>query len=235
VRHPIWDAVAPRTNDKFAVALLHELHHGDWQRAWREFLDAYAHVMARVVSYCESEEEDRADAFVFLCEQLHRDNCRRLRKFDPQGPASFTTWLHAVARNLCRDWRRKQFGRVAKGEPSSSRAGPEIPRLALKDCLSLDEADSPELSDPCPSPEALADTHEREAALARAMCSLSREQRLALLLRVEEDLTFQEISGIMRLRNAQAADRLVRNAIQALRSAMSLLPQFHGKAKSTSV
>ena len=227
--------MAPRTNDEFAVDLVHELQHGDSQRAWREFLQAYAHVIARVVSYCEREEEDRADAFVFLCEQLHRDNCRRLRKFDPQGPASFTTWLHAVARNLCRDWRRKQFGRLVKGEPVGSRAGPEVPRIALKDCLSLDEAAPLELSDPSPSPEALADTHEREAALARAMRSLSQKQRLALLLRVEEDLTLREISCIMRLRNAQAAERLIRNAIQALRSAMSLLPQSRGKAKSTSV
>lgn len=226
--------MVPRTNDEFAVGLVHELQHGDSQRAWREFLHAYAHVIARVVSYCEREEEDRANAFVFLCEQLHQDNCRRLRKFDPQGPASFTTWLHAVARNLCRDWRRKQFGRLAKGEPVSSRAGPEVPRVALKDCLSLDEADPLELSDPSPSPEALADTHEREAALARAMCSLSQEQRLALLLRVEEDLTLREISCVMRLQNAQAADRLVRNAIQALRSSMNA-QQFHGKAKSTSV
>ena len=225
----------PRTNDEFAVGLVHELQHGDSQRAWREFLHAYAHVIARVVSYCEREEEDRADAFVFICEQFHRDNCRRLRKFDPQGPASFTTWLHAVARNLCRDWRRKQFGRVARREPVSCRAGPGVSRVALKDFLSLDEADPLELSDPSPSPEALADTHEREAVLARAMCSLSREQRLALLLRVEEDLTLREISCIMRLQNAQAADRLVRDAIQALRSAMSLPPQFHGKAKSTSV
>ena len=105
----------------------------------------------------------------------------------------------------------------------------------MKDCLSLDEADPLELSDPSPSPEALADTHEREAALARAMCSLSEEQRLALLLRVEEDLTLRVISCVMHLRDAQTADRLVRNAIQALRLAMSLVPQFRGNAKSTSV
>ena len=227
--------MAPRTNDELAVGLVYELQHGDSQRAWSEFLHAYAHVIARVVSYCEREEEDRADAFVFLCEQLHQDNCRRLRKFDPQGPASFTTWLHAVARNLCRDWRRKQFGRHAKGKPVGNRAGSEVPRVSLRDCLSFDEAGPLELSDSSASPEALADRHEREAALARAMGSLSQEQRLALLLRVEEDLTLREISCIMRLQNAQAADRLVRNAIHALRSAMSLLPQFHGKAKSTSV
>jgi RNA polymerase sigma factor (sigma-70 family) len=227
--------VASRTSNEFAVGLVHELQYGDSQQAWREFLHAYAHVIARVVSYCERDEENRANAFAFLCEQLHLDNCRRLRKFDPEGPASFATWLHAVARNLCRDWRRKQFGRLPKGEQVGNRAGPEVPRVSLIDCLSLDEADPLELSDPRPSPEALADTRERETALARAMCSLSQEQRLALSLRVEEDLTLLEISCIMRLRNAQAADRLVRNAIQALRSAMSLVPQFHGKAKSTSV
>jgi RNA polymerase sigma factor (sigma-70 family) len=220
--------------------LVHEFRHGDSQRAWREFLHAYAHVIAGVVRYCEREEEDRADAFVFICEQLHVDDCLRLRKFDPQGPASFETWLHAVARNLCRDWRRKQFGRLREGEPPVEsrdwRAEPRISRLALNNCLSLDdEGDPVELSDPSPSPEVLAEARQREEALARAMPSLSEEQRLALTLRFEEDLTLQEISSLMRLRNAQAADRLIREALQTLRSAMSLVPQFHGKAKSASV
>ena len=32
-------------------------------------------------------------------------------KFDPAGPAMFTTWLYAVVFNLCRDWRRIKFPR----------------------------------------------------------------------------------------------------------------------------
>ena len=67
------------------------------------------------------------------------------------------------------------------------------------------------------------------------MPSLTKEQRLALRLRVEEDLTFQEISTIMALKNAQAADRLVREAVQVLRSAMKASPQFRGKTKAESV
>lgn len=232
--------MAPKAPDKFAAALVHEFQHGDSQRAWREFLHTYAHVIVRVISYCERQEEDRADAFVFLCEQLHRNNCRRLRKFDLHGPASFTTWLHAVARNLCRDWRRKRFGRLRKDDAgvdtNDTRAEPQFPRLAWVNCLSIDdEADPIDLPDPSPSPEALAEVRQREAALARAISSLPEEQRLAISLRIEEDLTLSEIASLMRLRNAQAADRLIRDSIQKLRTAISLAPQIRGKAKSASV
>jgi RNA polymerase sigma factor (sigma-70 family) len=34
-----------------------------------------------------------------------------LLKFKPEGSASFTTWLRVVARNLCFDWHRSQYGR----------------------------------------------------------------------------------------------------------------------------
>jgi RNA polymerase sigma factor (sigma-70 family) len=46
-----------------------------------------------------------------VCERLSANSFQRLRKFRPQGPAVFSTWLRAVVRNLCLDWRRKQFGR----------------------------------------------------------------------------------------------------------------------------
>ena len=46
-----------------------------------------------------------------MCEQLCRTQYRRLRHFDPSGPASFRTWLAPVVRNLNLDWRRRKYGR----------------------------------------------------------------------------------------------------------------------------
>jgi RNA polymerase sigma factor (sigma-70 family) len=34
-----------------------------------------------------------------------------LLRFKLKGPASFSTWLRAVVRNLCLDWHRQEFGR----------------------------------------------------------------------------------------------------------------------------
>ena len=83
----------------------------DSERAWEEFLQAFAPLVLQVVHLFERDEDRADDCFVFVCEQLHRNDLRRLRRFDIDGPASFSTWLRAVVRNLCLDWRRSRFGR----------------------------------------------------------------------------------------------------------------------------
>jgi len=79
--------------------------------AWAEFLETYAPLLFRVARLCETDEDDAADCFLFICEQLSQRRCRRLRQFRPEGPARFSTWLRVVARRLWLDWRRRQFGR----------------------------------------------------------------------------------------------------------------------------
>lgn len=81
------------------------------EQAWLLFLQLYSNRVLQIVRRFAKDEDDKSDCFLFVCEQLRRNNCRRLRKFDPAGPAMFTTWLHAVVFNLCRDWRRTKFPR----------------------------------------------------------------------------------------------------------------------------
>lgn len=226
-----------RASNQFAAGLIAQLQRGDAEEAWSAFVHTFASTILRAVSSCEREHEDRAEAFVFVFEHLHRDQSRRLRKFQPQGPASFTTWLHAVVRNLCRDWRRKRYGRLPAGESVGEAGMLAAAQPSPRDGVQSSDSDRMEQEprDPGPSPEEQAQGRENLLALGRALPSLTKEQRLALRLRVEEDLTFQEISTIMALKNAQAADRLVREAVQVLRSAMKASPQFRGKTKAESV
>ena len=81
------------------------------EQAWPLFLQLYSNRVLQIVRRFAKDKDDRSDCFLFICEQLRRDDCRRLRKFDPDGSAMFTTWLHAVVFNLCRDWRRTKFPR----------------------------------------------------------------------------------------------------------------------------
>jgi RNA polymerase sigma factor (sigma-70 family) len=83
----------------------------DWGQAWSEFLEIYSPLILQVVHQFENEEEHAGECFLFVCEQLSANGCRRLRHFEPAGPAKFSTWLRVVARNLCLDWRRKEIGR----------------------------------------------------------------------------------------------------------------------------
>lgn len=78
---------------------------------WSAFLDEHAGLIFQVVRHFEQDSDDAADCFQFICEQLCADRFRRLRRFNADGAARFSTWLRVVARNLCLDWRRRQFGR----------------------------------------------------------------------------------------------------------------------------
>jgi RNA polymerase sigma factor (sigma-70 family) len=90
---------------------LRELLDADPDHAWPEFLDEHSALIFGVVRFYERDPDRASDCFLFVCEELCRNRFRRLRRFDPSGPASFATWLRAVVRNLCVDWKRKKFGR----------------------------------------------------------------------------------------------------------------------------
>lgn len=81
------------------------------QEAWSAFLEDYAAAIFQVVRHFEAESDNASDCFQFICERLCEHRFRRLRRFKVGGAAKFSTWLRVVARNLCLDWRRKQFGR----------------------------------------------------------------------------------------------------------------------------
>jgi RNA polymerase sigma factor (sigma-70 family) len=79
--------------------------------AWRAFLAEQAPLILQVVHLFERDADQVQDCFLFVCERLRRDGLRRIRKFREEGPASFATWLRAVVRRLCLDWRRHRDGR----------------------------------------------------------------------------------------------------------------------------
>ena len=91
--------------------LLRDLYSSSPQDAWAEFLEEYANPIYQVIRHFESDPDHAADCFQFVCEQLIDNRSKRLRKFKGEGPATFTTWLRAIVRNLCVDWHRKRFGR----------------------------------------------------------------------------------------------------------------------------
>ena len=91
--------------------LLQAFHEGQGEQTWPEFLDRCGGVLLQVARSIARDEDEAADAFVFVCEKLAAGNFARLRKFDPAGSANSLTWLRAVTRNLCLDHQRSIRGR----------------------------------------------------------------------------------------------------------------------------
>ena len=97
--------------DRAIAVLLEGLHSSNACDAWVEFLESYGPVLYQTARAYTSNQDAAADCYVYMCDELARNRCRRLLKFNPKGRASFTTWLRVVARNLCFDWHRGQSGR----------------------------------------------------------------------------------------------------------------------------
>src|SRR5258705_2263797 len=121
--------------------LLEHINSRDPEEAWGVFLDEYSTTIFQVVRHIERDSDSVPDCFQFVCERLSANSFLRLRKFQPQGPAVFSTWLRAVVRNLCLDWRRKRFGRhrVFKSISRLSVFDQEVFRHFYERRLSFDE------------------------------------------------------------------------------------------------
>jgi RNA polymerase sigma factor (sigma-70 family) len=110
--------------------------------AWAAFLRAYAPLILGVARLFGRNADQVDEVFLFVCEGLARDGFRRLRRFEPAGPARFSTWLYAVARNLCRDWHRREWGRQRVFESVAHLSGldREVFRHVFEEGLPLEEA-----------------------------------------------------------------------------------------------
>lgn len=264
--------------DTQIAQLLQRLRSDQAQQAWAEFLATFSPLILQVVQLIERDDDPVADCYLFVCEQLSQKQFRRLTLFRPDGPASFRTWLRAVVRNLCLDWRRREFGRhrvfesiqrlpaleqavfgcvFEQGMPAAEaflwlRA--KIPGLEENQVdqaverirgnltprqLWLLQSDRPELqasamepdgtatpldervADSRPNPESLAAWNEERTNLARALAQLSKTDRLFLRLRYEQDLTLEKVAKVTGLKDAQAADRKIREILARLQTSLS--------------
>ena len=108
--------------------------------------------------------------------------------------AQFRTYLFGVVGNLCKD------------------------RLSKKRTVALEEAAS--LPDPRPDAGRMLEIRERAIAVRRALDALPARQRLALVLRHYEGLSYDEIAGALRI-GAKAVDSLLQRARRTLQELLS--------------
>jgi len=129
-------------DDGGIAPILQRLATRSGEEAWAEFLRVYSPLILRVARPFGHNADQFGEVFLFVCEGLARDSFRRLRRFRPEGPARFSTWLYAVARNLCLDWHRREWGRQRLFESVArlSSLDHEVFRRVLEEGLPLDEA-----------------------------------------------------------------------------------------------
>lgn len=142
------------TDDSIAD-LLERLASPDPGSAWKEFLQRYSTTLQRIVRHQEHDPQRVDECFDHVTQSLSDDRFRRLRSFQPNGPATFRTWLMAVTTNLCTDWRRARRGRYRP--PLAVAQWPELDQhvfrnlyvrgLSRLQCLRALEATYPDLNE----------------------------------------------------------------------------------------
>lgn len=89
--------------------------------------------------------------------------------------------------------------------------------------------------DPAPDPEALAALRETHQQVSAALAALTDSDRLLIRLRYQEGLTLQQVANLVGLKDAQTADRRLRDIIDHLRQSLGLQHLARGKPRPASV
>jgi RNA polymerase sigma-70 factor (ECF subfamily) len=159
----------------------------------RHFGTVYAVALARLRD--PETAEDLAQE-VFLRAQLH------LGQLGPAG--NFPAWVARIARNLAIDW-------LLRGN-RASRLLPMVPLDAVTHGVHDTEAKG--------ARETMA-AQEETQALRRAIMELATEQREVVLLHFCEDLSQQEIAGVLGVSQATVS-RQIQRALKSLRGMLEL-------------
>lgn len=78
-----------------------------------------------------------------------------------------------------------------------------------------------QIPDSLPDPGSLAARQQELEALSRALSGLAERERLLIRLRFEQELTLEQVARLMKLSNAQSADRRIQDALRQLRRKMT--------------
>ncbi len=212
----------PETLPSEVAQLLVALPDPAREAAWQAFVERYSRLMLKVAFAFAPGYDGAMDRYLFILDELRRDEYARLRRFAADGRGRFTTWLVVVARRLCVDHYRRCYGRErAAAEPAKSRALNRQVRRRLADLTGdhalLDSVANLVQSDPI---DAL-DHEARCRALQQAVGLLDPSDRLLLRLRYEEDLTAREIATLLGLPTPFHVYRRIRGVCTLLKERLS--------------
>jgi RNA polymerase sigma factor (sigma-70 family) len=205
------------------VALDHLLAASDStvrEAAWDELIARHTRLLLAVARSFGGGQDEAMERYSYILEKLFESDFRRLRTFDAESGASFSTWLTVTARRLCLDYHRNRYGRHRSPGIVEQRDPLRALRRSIVDSVSAD-VDADSLSDSAIVPgDAKAVMDERDTALRRELMRLTPRDRLLLALRFEDDLSASRISRILGLPTPFNVYRRLNIVLGQLRAAL---------------
>ena len=101
-----------RDGDELTDSELLALFRTHPEKAWPRFIDRHTDTILRQIRRLGFSEDDTMDRFVYVCEKLAEDRCRRLRGVKFAGrEGDLGPWLHTVVERLTVSWAWSTVGR----------------------------------------------------------------------------------------------------------------------------
>ena len=168
------------------------------ESAWVVFSREYHRLILHTCHKHANGYDDAMDRYAFVLERLRADDYRRLRTYDANRKASFSTWLVAVVSRLCTDYHREKYGR-ARGTDNTGSATVDRRevRTRLADLVTeeLNLERMPDGKRTNPEGEVLAS--ELVAVLHSALGELDDRDRMLLALRFEDEVIARDIAHVL--------------------------------------
>jgi len=170
-------------NEERLVALLKEGHEGAFRVLVREYQERLFNIACGITS--DSEESLEIVQEVFL--KVHR----YINTFDERSKLS--TWLYRITVNECLNWHKRWKRRFRQQhQPLEMDEGGHLSELGTDDF----------------APDTLYQEKEFENAFREALKGLGKNARAVFVLKEVEGLSYDEISGILKIKRGTVSSRL---------------------------
>jgi len=168
------------------------------EAGWSAFLKRYNGLLLATARQFGQGHDAAMDRYSFILEELRRNDFGRLRSYAVDNRSRFSTWLVVVARRLCFDYGRKQYGRIRSANPSTEARSALEARRLLSDLTVEGLDDETMASSNAEDAELWVRRREQRVALSEVLSSVSRRDRLLLKLRFDDDRSVRDIARLMR-------------------------------------
>lgn len=178
--------------------LLGALGTGDSEAAWNRLIERHSRLILAAAASFRGGHDEVMDRYAYVLEKLRENDFRRLRAFQPDGSARFSTWLTLAARRLCVDRHRARYGRSRPLRDGTEATSLRAIRRQLVDVASAADVELLPDHNAAAADDTLCSAS-RDAVVASAIGSLPARERLLLKLRFEDDLPASRIAQVLGL------------------------------------
>lgn len=175
--------------------LIKRCQKGD-REAFDELVRMYQGQVINIAYGMLSDREDAYDAAQEAFIKVYRN----IGNF--KGKSSLSTWIYRIVSNVCNDFLRKR-----------QRSGVAV---SISGAAQNDDDKDIDITDTAPTPEELVELSEEQRALRIAISELSAEYREIITLSDIEQLSYEEISEVLKCPTGTVKSRLsrARNALR---------------------